>query len=97
MKISHYADGTSSFVCSDASLCTLFGLFAKYERASGARLNQGKCQGLLLGSRRNRTSFPVGLKWKSSYIEVLRARISPEGTQVLIVLGVHVSCMYARK
>ena len=81
MKISQYADDTSSFVCSDASLRALFGLFAKYERASGARLNQGKCQGLLLGPWRNRTSFPVDLKWKSSYIEVLGARISPDGSQ----------------
>ena len=79
VKISQYADDTSSFVCSDASLRALFGLFAKYERASGARLNQGKCQGLLLGPCR--TSFPVDLKWKSSYIEVLGARISPDGYQ----------------
>ena len=66
VKISQYADDTSSFVCSEASLRALFGLFAKYERASGARLNQGKCQGLLLGPWRKRTSFPVDLKWKSS-------------------------------
>ena len=35
VKLSQYADDTSSFVCSDASLHALFGLFAKYERASG--------------------------------------------------------------
>ena len=81
MKISQYADNTSSFVCSDTSLPALFGLFAKYERASGAHLNQGKCQGLLLGPWRKRTSLPVDLKWKSSYIEVLGARISPDGSQ----------------
>ena len=81
VKISQYADDTSSLVVSDASLCALFGLFAKYERASGACLNQGKCCGLLLGSWRNRTSFPVVLKWSSSHIEVLGARISSEGDQ----------------
>ena len=81
VKLSQYADDTSSFVCSDASLHALFGLFAKYERASGARLNQGKCCGLLLGPWRTRTSFPVDLKWSSSYIEVLGARISPDGSQ----------------
>ena len=57
------------------------GLFAKYERASGAHLNQGKCQGLLLGPWCNRTSLPVDLKWKSSYIEVLGVRISLDGSQ----------------
>ena len=31
VKISQYADDTSNFVCSDASLRALFGLFAKYE------------------------------------------------------------------
>ena len=81
MKLSQYADDTSSFVCSDASLHALFGLFAKYERASGARLNQGKCCGLLLGPWRTRASLPVDLKWTSSYIEVLGARISPDGSQ----------------
>ena len=59
----------------------LFSLFAKYKWASGARLNQGKCQGLLLGPWRNRTSFLVDLKWKPSYIEVLGMRISPDGSQ----------------
>ena len=53
----------------------------KYERASGACLNQGKCQGLLLGPWHNCTSFPVDLTWKSSYIEVLGTRISPDGSQ----------------
>ena len=62
VKLSQYADYTSSFMCSDGSLHALFGLFAKYERASGARLNQGKCCGLLLGPWRTRTSFPVDLK-----------------------------------
>ena len=81
VKLSQYADDTSSFVCSDPSLHAMFGLFTKYERASGARLNQGKCCGLLLGPWRTRTSFPVDLKWTSSYIEDLGARISPDGSQ----------------
>ena len=81
VKILQYADDTSSLVVSNASLRALFGLFAKYARASGACLNQGKCCGLLLGSWRNRTSFPVVLKWSSSHIEVLGMRISSEGDQ----------------
>ena len=36
VKISQYADDTSSFMCSDTSLHALFGLFAKYKRASEA-------------------------------------------------------------
>ena len=81
VKLSQYADDTSSLVCSDASLHALFGLFAKYEQASGARLNQGKCCGLLLGPWRTRTLLLVVLKWLSSYIQVLGARISPDGSQ----------------
>ena len=54
VKLPQYADDTSSFVCSDASLHALFGLFAKYEQASGACLNQGKCWGFLLGPWRTR-------------------------------------------
>jgi exonuclease III len=81
VKISQYADDTSSLVVSDASLRALFAMFAKYESASGARLNQGKCCGLLLGPWRNRTSLPVVLKWSSSHIVVLGARISSESTQ----------------
>ena len=80
-KLSQYADNTSSFVYSDASLHALFGLLAKYKRASGAHLNQGKCCGLLLGSWQTRTSFLGVLKWSSSYIEVLGARISPDSSQ----------------
>ena len=68
-------------MCSDASLHALFGLFAKYGRASEARLNQAKCCGLLLGPWRTRTLLPVDLKWTSSYIELLGARISPDGSQ----------------
>jgi hypothetical protein len=67
VKISQYADDTLSLVVSNASLYALFGLFAKYGRASGAGLNQGKCCGLLLGSWHNCTLFPVVLKWSSSH------------------------------
>ena len=81
VKLSQYADDTSCLVTSDASLRALFDLFSKYELASGARLNRSKCCGLLLGPWRSRSSLPVDLRWSSTHIIVLGAKISPDATQ----------------
>ena len=81
VKVSQYADDTSTFATTDESVQALFELFAKYELASGAKLNQSKCHGLLLGSWRTRTSFPVDLRWSSSHIEALGSRLSHDGEQ----------------
>lgn len=81
VKLSQYADDTSCLVASDSSLVALFNLFARYERASGAKLNRDKCCGLLLGPWRTRSVLPVALQWSSSYIVVLGARISVSSEQ----------------
>ena len=54
-------------------------LFRKYEQATGAKLNMSKCNGLLLGSWRTRTSFPVEFRWSSSFIMALGSRLSNDG------------------
>ena len=45
------------------------------ERASGAKLNREKCEGLWLGSNQNRTDKPLGLRWTSDRIKVLGIHI----------------------
>ena len=42
-----------------------------YERASGAKVNREKCEGLWLGSNQNRTDKPSGFRWTSDRIKVL--------------------------
>ena len=81
VKLSQYADDTSCLVASDASPRALFDLFAKYELASGARLNRSKCCGLLLRPWRSRSSLPIDLRWSSTHIVVLGAKISPNASQ----------------
>ena len=61
IKIFQYADDTSIIVHSDVSLQSLFALFARYEQASGAKLNVMKSHGLLFGAWKHRTDLPIGL------------------------------------
>ena len=79
-KLSQYADDTSVFVSSDNSMIALFRLFHRYELASGAKLNQTKSHGLLIGSWKSRSSLPVQLKWSSSHITALGCRIGNDST-----------------
>ena len=80
-KIVQYADDTSILVTTDSSVLALVELFGKYEKASGAKLNLGKCHGLVLGPWRNRTSFPVAFRWSSSHIVALGSRLDIDGNQ----------------
>jgi hypothetical protein len=76
IKIFQYADDTSVIVHSDQALQSLFSLFEKYERASGAKLNIAKSHGLLFGSWKNRVNLPVQLNWSSDAITVLGCRVA---------------------
>ena len=80
-KIMQYANDTSILVTTDSSVLALVELFGKYEKASGAKLNLGKCHGLVLGPWRNRTSFPVAFRWSSSHIVALGSRLDIDGNQ----------------
>ena len=79
IKISQYADDTTVLICSEFSLLALFRLFASFERASGARLNLNKCNGLLLGPWRLRDphTMPIQLQWSTDNIRVLGSSIKP--------------------
>ena len=80
-KLPQYADDTSVLVCSDLAMVSLFSLFEKYERAPGAKLNQGKCYGLLLGTWKSRTDPPIKLRWTSEAILDLGTNISNNGQE----------------
>jgi exonuclease III len=75
VKVCQYADDTSILVQSDQALLSVFSLFSRYERASGAKLNVSKSHGLLIGSWRGRSNMPVPLKWSSDSITVLGCQI----------------------
>ena len=69
---------TRQSLCSDESLRSLFSLFERYERASGAKLNISKSHGLLFGTWKYRADLPVQLDWSSEAITVLGCRIANE-------------------
>ena len=75
VKLFQYADDTSILVMSDQSLRSLFSLFERYERASGAKLNVTKSHGLLLGAWKDRVDMPINLNWSNESITVLGCRI----------------------
>ena len=69
---------TCQSLCSDASLRSLFSLFERYERASGAKLKVTKSHGLLFGTWKYWADLPVQLDWSSDAITVLGCRIANE-------------------
>ena len=75
IKSQQYADDTSCIVSSDASLCVLFDLFARFERASGAKLNISESKGLLFGSWTERTNLPIILQWSKTFLTILGCRV----------------------
>ena len=74
-KISQYADDTSLTVVGDESIERLAYHLDLYEKASGAKVNRDKCEGLWLGSNQNRADKPLGFKWQTDKIKVLGIHI----------------------
>ena len=69
--VSLYADDTSAIVISDSGIKAVFDVYSLFEKASGSRLNLGKCKGLWLGSWRGRSDSPVAIEWVSTMIKIL--------------------------
>lgn len=71
IKLSQYADDTSSLLIGDDSIVSLFETLELFERVSGAKINQSKTKALWLGSNIGRQDNPFDLDWSSSSIEIL--------------------------
>ena len=69
--VSLYADDTSAIVTSDRGIKAVFYVYNCFEKASGSKLNLGKCKGLWLGPWRSRLDSPVAITWSSGMIKVL--------------------------
>ena len=69
--LSLYADDTSVISVSDAATLAVFDTYDTFERGTGSKLNLSKCEGLWLGTWRNRVDSPVAITWTSSKIKVL--------------------------
>ena len=70
-KISQYADDTSLTLLHKNSIEKAFTVLDTYGKASGAKVNLDKCEGLTVGSFRSETDFPVTFKWTSTKIKLL--------------------------
>ena len=70
-KISQYADDTTLTVVGDDSINRVFSPTVTYERASGAKINLDKCEGLWTGINKNRTDKPHGIKWQSDQVKII--------------------------
>lgn len=72
-----YADDTSVVVTSDEAIVAVFETYDLFEKASGAKINPDKCEGLSLGSWRHRLDAPVAICWNCVKIKVLGVFIGP--------------------
>lgn len=80
-KISQYADDTSITVVGNKSIDRIEYHLNLYEKASGAKVNRKKCEGLWLGSNKNRTDKPLGYKWFTDKIKILGIYIGNNNTE----------------
>ena len=76
--VSLYADDTSAIVTSNEGIQTVFDTYSRYEKASGSKLNLGKCKGLWLGPWRlvmsdDQSSWCLYRLWRFRYSELATA------------------------
>ena len=68
LKLSQYADDTTLLLSDDQSINEVFNTFVLYERASGAKINKGKCKGLWCGAFAHRTEQLGDFDWFNDFI-----------------------------
>ena len=68
LKLSQYADDTTLSLSDDQSIDEVFSTFDLYERASGAKINKGKCKGLWCGAFAHRTEQLGDFDWLNDFI-----------------------------
>ena len=76
--VSLYGDDTSVVSSSDAATLAVFDVYSAFECGTGSKLNLGKCEGLWLGSWRNRSDSPVAILCSSTKIKALGVYIGNE-------------------
>ena len=67
LKLSQFADDTTLLVTDDDSIIESFSVFDCYERASGAKINKGKCKGLWCGAFSQRTEQLHDFDWYNDF------------------------------
>ena len=71
VKSSGYADDVDSFITRDSEFVALTKCIDIYERASSAKVNFVKSEGLWCGSWRGRQDAPLNLRWNSEGLKCL--------------------------
>ena len=87
LKILQYADDTSLFLLTDASIFEARKDIHRYENASGAKLNETKTKGLWLGSNIGRTDSPCDFEYTSESLECLGIFVGNNDTTQLNLEG----------
>ena len=70
-KLSQYADDTTCLVEDTSSASKLFEKVDLFRLCSGLELNRSKTEALWLGSNKNRTDTPFGIRWPKDYVNTL--------------------------
>ena len=68
VKLSQFADDTTLLLTDEQSITETFSTFDLYQRASGAKINKGKCKGLWCGAFAQRTDQLFGFEWYNDFI-----------------------------
>ena len=86
-KIGQYADDTETCITDMPSLEELFKTLGKYQKATNAKINKDKTEGLWVGNWKNRQDNPLNLKWTSSNVKFLGIyignKVGSNGTKLL--------------
>ena len=72
-KLSQYADmaDTTCLVADTSSASNLFEKLDLFRLCSGLEINRSKTEALWLGSNKNRTDTPFGIRWRKVYVNAL--------------------------
>ena len=83
-KILQCADDTQIFVTNDSSVKETFNELEKYEKATGAKIDIEKTDGLFVGKWRNRHDKPFDCKWTNGKVIPLGLWVGNTDTSELI-------------
>ena len=70
-KLSQYANDTTCLVEDTTLASNLFKKLDLFRLCSGLELNRSKPEALWLGSNKNRTDTPFGIRWPEDYVNAL--------------------------